>query len=145
VAQDARAAAAVRALYSVDEAILAIGISVDSVRAGDVELGFTPTASMGNGHGIVHGGYVFLLADTALAYAFASRGESGVTVNASIDFLAPAHVGVRLVARAGEFHREGSTGIYDVRVTDEDDRVIAAFRGHGRVPRGATRGSGPAR
>jgi acyl-CoA thioesterase len=83
----------------------------------------------------VHGGYLFLLADTAVAYAFASRGASGVTVNASIDFLAPARVNMRLIARASEFHRSGSAGIYDVMVTDADGQAVAVFRGHARAPR----------
>ncbi|MCU1552193.1 MAG: phenylacetic acid degradation protein PaaD [Glaciihabitans sp.] len=125
----------VEALYASDEAILALGITVVDVQPGAVELGFTPRAEMGNGHGIVHGGYLFLLADTAFAYAFATRGENGVTVNATIDFLAPAHVNKRLTAVAREFHRDGVAGIYDVKVTDSNGRVVAAFRGHGRVPR----------
>lgn len=135
-ADDQAALSAVTALYASDEAILQLGVTVDRVGVGSVELAFTPGSDKGNGHGIVHGGYLFLLADTAFAYAFASRGSNGVTVNASIDFLAPARVGTRLTARASEFHRDGGTGIYDVLIADEDGRTIAVFRGHGRVPRG---------
>jgi acyl-CoA thioesterase len=136
---DRKAADAVQALYVTDEAVLALEISVTRVRAGEVDLEFTPSAATGNGHGIVHGGYLFLLADTAFAYAFASRGVSGVTVNASIDFLAPARVNVRLTAHASEFHRNGSTGIYDVMVADADGLAVAVFRGHARVPRAQSR------
>ena len=126
-------AAAVAALYAADEAILALGISLGAIAPGSVELGFTPGPSMGNGHGIVHGGYLFLLADTAFAYAMASRGQAGVTVNASIDFLAPAHIDTALTARATEFHRDAVNGVYDVLITDMQGRVVAAFRGHGRI------------
>ena len=136
---DRKAAEAVEALYVVDEAVLALGISVTRVRAGEVNLEFTPSAATGNGHGVVHGGYLFLLADTAFAYAFASRGVSGVTVNASIDFLAPARVNMRLTAHASEFHRNGSTGIYDVLVEDANGRAVAVFRGHARAPRAPSR------
>ncbi len=135
VDDDRRAAASVEALFAADQAVRALGISVVRVEPGAVDLEFTPSARMGNGHGIVHGGYLFLLADTALAYAFASRGVSGVTMNASIDFLAPATVDTRLVARASEFHRNGATGIYDVILEDADGRTIATFRGHARTPR----------
>ncbi len=129
------AALAVERLRLEDGAVLALGIAVNHVGLGEVELLFTPSADMGNGHGVVHGGFVFTFADTAFAYAYASRGVPGVTVNATIDFLAPAQVGVELIAHASEFHRDGSTGIYDVRVTDSAGRVIAVFRGHGRTPR----------
>jgi acyl-CoA thioesterase len=137
--EDRKAADAVEALYVADEAVLALGISVTRVSAGEVELEFTPSTTTGNGHGIVHGGYLFLFADTAFAYAFASRGVSGVTVNASIDFLAPARVNMRLTAHASEFHRNGSTGIYDVMVEDADGRAVAVFRGHARAPRAPSR------
>jgi acyl-CoA thioesterase len=122
-------------LFAADEAVQALGISIVRVGVGTVELAFTPSAAAGNGHGIVHGGYLFLLADTALAYAFASRGESGVTMNASIDFLASARINTRLTARASEFHRAGAAGIYDVTLKDDDGCTVAVFRGHARIPR----------
>jgi acyl-CoA thioesterase len=139
---DGGAADAVGALFEADEAVRALGISIVDVAPGTVELAFTPSTDAGNGHGIVHGGYLFLLADTALAYAFASRGQSGVTMNASIDFLAPARVNTRLTARASEFHRMGAAGIYDVTLKDAEGRTVAVFRGHARIPR-ATSASHP--
>ena len=45
--------------------------------------------AMVNGHGIAHGGYVFLLADTAFAFACNTYGEATVARAADIVFVAP--------------------------------------------------------
>ncbi len=54
--------------------------------------------AMVNGHAIAHGGYVFLLADTAFACACNSRGPVTVAAGADITFMAPAREGDVLVA-----------------------------------------------
>ena len=45
---------------------------------------------MTNGHGIGHGGFIFLLADTAFAYAFNSYNQRCVAQHCSITYLTPA-------------------------------------------------------
>ena len=96
------------------------------------------TAAMVNGHDIAHGGYVFMLADSAFACACNSHGPVTVAAAADITFVAPAHLGDELVAIATERTRFGRSGIYDVTVfrDDGDERVvIAEFRGHSREMR----------
>ena len=90
------------------------------------------TGIMVNGHRIAHGGYVFLLADTAFACACNSHGPVTVAASADITFVAPAHEGDLLVATAVERTRYGRSGIYDVTVC-RDDQVIAEFRGRSRT------------
>jgi acyl-CoA thioesterase len=92
----------------------------------------TITKEMVNGHAIAHGGFVFMLADTAFACACNSHGPVTVAAGADITFVAPAREGDLLVASAEERTRYGRSGIYDVTVRRGDD-VIAEFRGRSRT------------
>ena len=124
------------ALYEADAAARAIGIELSEVSAGRAVLRMRVTESMINGHGLAHGGYVFLLADTAFAYACNSHGPPTVASGAEITFVAPARLGEELVATAVERTRFGRNGIYDVTVDRADPTgatVIAEFRGRSRV------------
>ena len=90
--------------------------------------------TMLNGHAICHGGYVFLLADTAFAFACNTYGSTTVAAACDVVFLGPAHLGDDLIAEATERHRHGRSGIYDVTVRrPPDPTVIAEFRGHSRT------------
>ena len=115
-----------------DEAARAAGIRLRSVRDGTVTIEMTARTAMGNGHGIVHGGWLFLLADTAAAYALAIGADEGVTMSADIVFHAPATVGGVLTAVANETHRNGANGLYDVAVHASDGRRVASARLVGR-------------
>nr|WBO76378.1 hydroxyphenylacetyl-CoA thioesterase PaaI [Streptomyces sp. SBE_14.2] len=119
------------AMFAADEASRSLGIEFLEHGTGWAELRMTVTPAMVNGHGIAHGGYVFLLADTAFACACNSHGPVTVAAGADITFVAPAHAGDVLVARAEERTRFGRSGIYDVSVR-RGDEVIAEFRGRSR-------------
>jgi acyl-CoA thioesterase len=117
-------------LRAVDDAIEHLGIEVVTAEAGSIELAMSVVPSMANGHGVLHGGYMFLLADTALAYCCASLERMSMTRTAEIAFLAPARVGSRLTAIAEVRATHGRTTICDVRLEADGVRV-AEFRGHG--------------
>jgi acyl-CoA thioesterase len=85
---------------------------------------------MCNGHRICHGGLIFTLADTAMAFASNSHDETAVATSASVEFVESAREGDRLRATAVERHRKGRNAIYDVSVDRVDGSVIALFRGH---------------
>ena len=122
------------AMFAADEASKALGIELLGIGDGTAELRMTVTGSMVNGHGIAHGGYVFLFADTAFACACNSYGPVTVAAGADITFVAPAHEGDELLAVAEVRARYGRSGIYDVRVT-RGDQLIAEFRGRSRALR----------
>jgi acyl-CoA thioesterase len=91
---------------------------------------------MANGHATCHGGYIFTLADSAFAFACNTYDQRTVAQHVSITYIAPAFVGDRLAATAREVSRRGRGGIYDVRVTNQNDEQIAEFRGHSRTVKG---------
>ena len=109
-------------------------IKIEEARVGYSRLAMRIRADMTNGHGMVHGGMTFALADTAFAYACNSGNESTVGQAASIVYLAPAHEGEVLVAEAEMQARAGRSGVAQVKVfVQGTDRVIAQFLGQSRT------------
>ena len=88
--------------------------------------------TMINGHDIAHGGYLFMLADTAFACACNSHGPVTVAAGADITFLAPVRAGDVLTATATERVTYGRNGIYDVTVS-RGGETVAEFRGRSRT------------
>jgi acyl-CoA thioesterase len=124
-----------QAMYAADEASRRLGIQITDVAPGRATARMQVRDTMLNGHAICHGGYVFLLADTAFAFACNTYGPTTVAAACDVVFLGPAHLGDELIAEATERHRFGRSGIYDVTVRLPDTTVIAEFRGHSRTLR----------
>ena len=124
-------------MFAADVASNRLGIELVSAAGGAAEARMRITDDMVNGHRIAHGGFVFLLADTAFALACNSHGPATVAAGGEITFVRPAREGDVLVARATERTRYGRSGIYDVTVTRESGETIAEFRGHSRTLRPA--------
>jgi acyl-CoA thioesterase len=136
VSADELARASADAMWASDVASRELGMEIEDVKPGYARLAMIVTASMANGHGIAHGGYIFTLADSAFAFACNTYGERAVAAQCSITFLRPGKVGQRLTAIAREVARNGRSGIYDVSVSAESE-TIAEFRGHSRLIGGA--------
>lgn len=119
-------------MFAVDEASRALGIELLEAGDGRAVARMRVTEAMVNGHAIAHGGYIFLLADTAFACACNSHGPVTVASGAEISFVAAGKLGDELVATAEERTTYGRNGIYDVTVR-RGDTVLAEFRGRSRV------------
>ena len=116
-------------MFANDRASRALGMTIVGVGPGFAELTMTVRADMLNGHAICHGGYVFTLSDSAFAFACNSHNFNTVAQGCAIEFLAPAHEGDVLTARATERSLAGRTGVYDIEVTNQRNEKIALFRG----------------
>ncbi|MCX6466449.1 MAG: hydroxyphenylacetyl-CoA thioesterase PaaI [Pseudonocardiales bacterium] len=119
------------AMERADAAAREAGVRLLGVTPGGARTALVVAERHLNGHGICHGGYVFLLADAAFAYACNSHGVSTVASGGDITFLRPAALGDELVAEAVERARSGRSGLYDVTVR-AGDAVVAEFRGRSR-------------
>jgi acyl-CoA thioesterase len=117
-----------------DLASRSLGMRLIDAGEGHATVRMTVTDTMVNGHALAHGGYVFLLADTAFACACNSHGPVTVAAGADITFVTSAHLGDELEARAEERVTYGRSGIYDVTVTRAGE-VVAEFRGRSRTVR----------
>ncbi|MGH7153295.1 MAG: hydroxyphenylacetyl-CoA thioesterase PaaI [Acetobacteraceae bacterium] len=128
----ALARACADAMWADDRASPGLGMRLESIGPGRAIMTMPITATMVNGHGMCHGGFIFALADSTFAFACNTYGERMVAQHCAITFLRPGHLDDVLRAEAIERARSGRSGIYDVRVTGGDGGVVAEFRGHSR-------------
>ncbi len=117
------------AMWADDRASQALGMELVEVGPGRAVLRMTVREDMVNGLGVGHGGLVFTLADSAMAFASNSFNHQAVATQAEIDWLAPARAGMVLTATAQIRHQGGKTAISDVEVVDDAGRPVAMFRG----------------
>ncbi|MFB7907306.1 hydroxyphenylacetyl-CoA thioesterase PaaI [Kitasatospora sp. NPDC056076] len=141
---EATARRCVEAMYADDRTCQSLGITIDQVGPGRATAHLKLADTMVNGHGTAHGGYLFLLADAAFAYACNTHDVATVAQAAQVTFLRPASAGDELAAEAVERSRFGRSGIYDVTVRRADGKVIAEFRGQSQsLPGQRVTSSGP--
>jgi acyl-CoA thioesterase len=128
-----RAAKASAAMWENDRASQWAGMTLDAVDEGAATMRLVVQAHHCNGHGICHGGVIFLLADSAFAFACNSRNQATVAQHNMISFVAAGRLGDHLTANATEVSLTGRSGIYDVAVTNQNGATIAQMRGMSRA------------
>jgi acyl-CoA thioesterase len=106
-----------------------LGISVDQVDAGSSKLTMVIKDEMLNGFGVAHGGITYSLADSALAFASNTRGQHALSIETSISHTRAVRTGDLLTAVAKEEHLSSRLGIYSIEVTNQNEEVVALFKG----------------
>lgn len=106
-----------------------LGIEVLEIKEGYSRIEMTVRKEMVNGFGIVHGGVPFSLADSAFAFACNNRNILSVALDTSINFIKAVNVGDVLTAEAKELHNGKSTGLYSINVTNQEEKLVAQFKG----------------
>ena len=119
-----------RALMAGDRCAQSHGIECRDIDEGYAVMAMTVRDDMSNTLGICHGGIIFMLADTALAYAASATNQASITTTANISYPTAARSGDTLVAECWVAHHAGKAGIYDVVVRREDEQLVAVFRGN---------------
>ncbi|WP_114416905.1 hydroxyphenylacetyl-CoA thioesterase PaaI [Marinospirillum perlucidum] len=127
------------AMYSRDQASQQLGMQIQSVAPGRAQLTMTIDERMIQGHGNCHGGYLFTLADSAFAFACNTYDRATVAAGCSIEYLRPGRLGDCLTATAEERSRGRKTGVYDITITNQDNKVLALFRGKAHQIEGSVR------
>ncbi|MGD8710068.1 MAG: hydroxyphenylacetyl-CoA thioesterase PaaI [Ectothiorhodospiraceae bacterium] len=125
-----------RTMWEDDQASQGLGMKLEAVSPGRARLSMPVREDMVNGHNICHGGFIFTLADSTFAFACNYNNYVTVASGGSIDFVAPARLGDVLTAEGEEQTRAGRTGVYDIRVENQDGKLIAVFRGRSYQTRG---------
>lgn len=123
-------------MWNNDSASQRVGMKLVDVGPGTATLSMKISDQHLNGHKICHGGYIFMLADSAFAFACNSYNQLAVAHQNSITYAAPGQDGDLITAKAVEISKTGRSGIYDVTVTNQDGVDIAHFRGHSRTIKG---------
>lgn len=124
------------AMWAGDSASKWFGMQLLEIDEAYATMRLTVAPHHANGHAMCHGGVTFALADSAFAFACNSYNRIVVAQHNSITYLVPAMVGDTLTATATEVALAGRSGIYDVRVTNQNDKTIAEFRGNSRIIKG---------
>src|SRR6201985_2960569 len=101
-------------MWKEDDASSGLGMIIVDIGAGRATLSMTVQPHMVNGQRIAHGGFIFTLADSAMAFSCNSYNEKAVASQGNITFVRPGKLGDTLVATAREISRSGRSGIYDV-------------------------------
>ena len=131
-----RAEKAAAIMWENDRASPWIGMRLDTIDEGRSKMSLVVQDHHVNGHDICHGGIIFTLADSAFAFACNSRNQNTVAQHNSITYISPGKLGDTLTADAKEVSLSGRSGIYDVTVTNQNNDIIAEFRGFSRAIRG---------
>lgn len=105
-----------------------LGIEVVAAGEGRAVLAMTARQEMANRSEAVHGGFLALLADSAMGQAVStarSEERRQASFDLKLSFIAPGRIGERLEAVATVLHSGRRTGVADCRVTGEDGRLVA--------------------
>lgn len=84
---------------------------------------------MVNGFGVSHGGIVYSLADSALAFACNTHGRVTVAIENSIAYPQPVSVGDVLTATADEDSATRRLAFYRVIVRNQREEIVSTFHG----------------
>ncbi len=105
-----------------------LGIEVLESGEGFSKLKLVVREDMINGHGVMHGGISFSLADSSFAFAGNSHGQKAVSIETSINHIKPVFAGDTLISTCQKESMSRSVGYYLARVT-RDDELVGLFKG----------------
>jgi acetoin utilization protein AcuB len=104
-----------------------LGIKTDKIGKGSCTINMKIGANSMNAAGVVHGGAVFALADTACAIAANSHNRIALTVSGNVNFQATAQKGDTLIAVAKEISLGNLIATYQVEIRRQSDDVLTAL------------------
>jgi uncharacterized protein (TIGR00369 family) len=105
-----------------------LGIEIVSTDDGQAALRMPTRVEMGNRADVVHGGFIALLADSAMGRAMSAvlrGGERHYSFDLKMNFVAPGAIGEPLLAVARVLHAGRRTGVAECRVADGAGRLVA--------------------
>ncbi len=123
--EQAQADAVVAGMLAKDAFSRWLGVELVTLRPRACTLRMRVRDDMVNGFGVSHGGIVYSLADSALAFASNTNGHVTVSVDNTISYPAPVQVGDELIAVAEEETAGARLGFYRVTVARQDGTVVA--------------------
>jgi acyl-CoA thioesterase len=102
------------------------GIRLLALEEGYSKVEMKLTSEMENLFGMTHGGALFALIDEAFETASNSHGTVAVALNMNITYISPPSPGSGLIAEAREFSRTQRTAVYDIKLFDHQNNLIAS-------------------
>jgi acyl-CoA thioesterase len=106
-----------------------LGIEILVTKPDESEVRMTIRPEMVNGFGVAHGGIVYSLADSALAFAANTNGNVTVAIDNAITYPAAINVGDVLTAGCTKDSTTRRLGFYRVTVKNQAGAIVATFKG----------------
>ena len=106
-----------------------LGIQVLVVKKGSCTIRCTIREEMHNGFGVTHGGVLFSIADSAVAFAAASHGRIALAIDHSISFIKKTESGDVITAQAETISMGYKTGFLNAKLTNQNQELIADIKG----------------
>jgi|SRR5690625_35607 len=123
--------------WGVDRASEWLGVTISEYAPGYAKGHMQVREEMLNGFAIAHGGMVFAFADTIFAWTCNNPDGDGSTITVAqgvdVNFLASPKLGSVLTAIGKVRASTGRSGLYDITVYDDQENLIAEFRGRSRT------------
>lgn len=106
-----------------------LDLRVLEIKEGSCLLECIVTEKMLNGYQIAHGGVLFSLADSAIAFTSASYGRVAVAIDYSISFIKKVLTNDLLTIKAEAISMGNKTGVIKVEITNDDEKLVAVVKG----------------
>ena len=103
-----------------------LGLKLILLEPGHAIVEMTPSEGLENIFGMAHGGAIFSLIDEAFQVSCNAHGTVAVALNMTVTYHVPPEKNRTLRAESKEIHRSTKTGTYEIKVTDDEDRLIAS-------------------
>ncbi|MFW6115033.1 MAG: PaaI family thioesterase [Thermodesulfobacteriota bacterium] len=105
-----------------------LGIVLQKAEPGYALVEMPVSDDMGNIFHMAHGGAIFSLIDEAFEISCNTYGTVAVALNMNVTYHRSPSKGAVLRAESREIYRSAKTASYDIKVTDDNDRLIASCR-----------------
>ncbi len=83
---------------------------------------------MVNGFYVTHGGILFSLADTALAFSAATFGRVALALDNSISFTKKSTAGNQIIATSTCINLTHKTGVFECKITNSSEELLAIMK-----------------
>ncbi|MFC1892162.1 PaaI family thioesterase [Thermodesulfobacteriota bacterium] len=103
-----------------------LGMRLVELQPGRAVVEMVPGEDIANIFGMIHGGAIFSLIDEAFQASCNSHGRVAVALNVNVTYHHSPARGSTLRAESNEIHLTNKTATYDIKVTDDNDVLIAS-------------------
>lgn len=105
-----------------------MGVEVEEVKEGYCKITCEITDEMLNGFKVTHGGIIFSLADSALAFSAATYGRVSLAIDNSISLFKKTEAGEKITAVSTCINITHKTGVFEVNIFNSKDEKIALMK-----------------
>jgi len=101
------------------------GIKLEDYREGYAKTSMIIKEDFLNAYNIAHGAAIYALADVSFAVACNSHGIKAIALSMNINYRRPVTIGKKIIAEAEEISRGRTTALYNIKVIDDEGKIIA--------------------